>query len=134
MLEPKLELSHDLNKLSYDVIGAAIEVHRHLGPGYLESVYEDALAIELELRGIPFLRQLPLSIDYKGARIGNHQLDFLIDERLIVELKTVEAIAEIHRAQLLSYLKSTRLQLGLILNFKVPTMRDGVHRIILTRM
>ena len=113
------------------MIGAAIEVHRILGPGYLESVYESALAVELTLRGISFARQHPFSLDYKGHPVGEGRVDLLIAECLPVELKTVDIVAPIHRAQLLSYLKALRLPLGLLLNFKAPTLRDGIVRVVL---
>lgn len=113
------------------VIGAAIEVHRALGPGYLESVYEEALAVELGLRGVEFLRQPTFALNYKGHRVGEGRMDLLVDGCLVVELKTVDAIAPIHRAQVLSYLKALRLPLGLLLNFKAETMRDGIVRIVL---
>jgi len=121
-----------LDRLAHDVIGAAIEAHRLLGPGFLESVYEEALAIELSLREIPFSRQHHVWVDYKGQRVGQGTLDFLVGERLVVELKTVEALAPIHHAQVISYLRSTGLQLGLLMNFNVPVLKDGIRRIILS--
>ncbi len=114
------------------VIGAAIEVHRHLGPGYLESVYEEALAIEFGLQGIPFERQKTIAAIYKGRPVGEGRLDFLVAGQLVVELKTVDAFAPIHKAQVISYLKATQLDLGLLLNFKVPVLRKGIKRVIQT--
>ena len=114
------------------VIGAAIEVHRVLGPGYLESVYEEALAVELDLRGIPFERQKAVAVDYKGYAVGEGRLDLLVDSRLVVELKAVEALAPIHTAQVMSYLKAMRVPLGLLLNFNVPLLKAGIKRIILS--
>ena len=116
---------------AFAVIGAAIEVHRTLGPGYLESVYEEALAVELSLRGLSFERQHAFALDYKGHRVGEGRLDFLVDNCLVVELKAVEAIAPVHRAQVISYLKALRLPLALLLNFKAETLRDGIVRIVL---
>jgi GxxExxY protein len=113
------------------VIGAAIEVHRILGPGYLESVYEEALAAELEIRGIPFQRQVVFSLDYKGRAVGTSRLDLLVDGCLVVELKAVEMIAEIHVAQAISYLKATSHRLALIINFNMPRLVDGVKRVAL---
>lgn len=113
------------------VIGAAIEVHRHLGPGYLESVYEEALAVELTLRGIPFARQAVFGLDYKGHVIGEGRLDFLVDDCLIVELKAVESLAPIHTAQCISYLKANQRRLALLINFNVPVLKDGIKRIAL---
>ena len=96
------DVSPELNRLTEAVIGAAIEVHRHLGPGYLESVYEEALGIELDLRGIPHQRQVPVSVDYKDRPVGEGRLDLLVGDRLVVELKAVEALAPIHHAQVIS--------------------------------
>lgn len=124
------EISNELNHLVERVIGAAIEVHRALGPGYLEKVYEEALAVEFRLQEIPFERQYPVSVIYKGHPCGEGKLDFLVGGVLVVELKTVEQFAEIHRAQVISYLKVTGLDLGLLINFHVPILKDGVKRVI----
>ncbi|MEO9254337.1 MAG: GxxExxY protein, partial [Tepidiformaceae bacterium] len=101
------EPSAAVNELSRQTIGAALEVHRCLGPGFLESVYESALCIEMQARGIRFVRQAPISVSYKGRPVGESRLDLLVDDLLIVELKAVEALLPIHQAQLLSYLKAT---------------------------
>jgi GxxExxY protein len=119
------------NQAAFHLIGAAIEVHRHLGPGYLETVYEEALAIELGLRNISFERQVPISIPYKGHHVATSRLDLVIDGVLVVELKAIDTILPIHRAQLLSYLKATGHHLGLVLNFKVATLREGISRVVL---
>ena len=129
MIEPDKQV----DELARAVIGAAIEVHRHLGPGYLEGLYEEALGVELAQRNIPFERQKEISVDYKGHAIGKHRLDFLIGGSLVVELKTVDELAEIHQAQVISYLKATRLSLGLLINFNVPVLKDGVQRVVCTR-
>jgi GxxExxY protein len=126
----KPEPSPELNELTEAVIGAAIEVHRHLGPGYLESVYEGALTVELSLRGIPFERQLAIPVCYKGCSVGEGRVDFLVGKVLIVELKASEALVPIHRAQVISYLKALGLSLGLLINFNVPTLRAGIRRVI----
>lgn len=118
-------------KLSHDVIGAAIEVHRVLGPGYLEMVYEQALALELAGRGVPFARQAIIDVEYKGQRIGEGRLDFLVGGVLIVELKATEVLAPVHQAQVISYLKATGCRLGLLINFNVPILKEGVKRIAL---
>ena len=110
----------DVDELARRVIGAAIEVHRHLGPGFLESVYEEALCVELELREIPFERQRPIGVDYKGHSVGQGRLDLLVGDRLLIELKAVDRLAPIHNAQVMSYLKATKLHLGLLINFDVP--------------
>ena len=127
ILEPSAEANHLANL----VIGAAIEVHRHLGPGYLESVYEECLGIELTERGIEFQRQHPISVRYKGHIAGESRLDLLVGKILIVELKAVDALAPIHTAQVISYLKATELRLGLLINFNTVLLRNGIDRIVL---
>lgn len=128
MVEPNKRV----DRLARQVIGAAIEVHRHLGPGFLENVYEEALAIEFTLRNIPFERQTPLPVDYKEHHVGEGRVDLLVGGELLVELKAVEALAPIHKAQLISYLKATGLHLGLLINFNVPVLRAGVQRVVLS--
>jgi GxxExxY protein len=118
--------------LSRSVIGAAIEVHRALGPGFLESVYEEARAVELEQREISFVRQQPIGVSYKGHLVGQGRIDFLVDDQLIIELKAIEALLPIHSAQLLSYLKTTRCPVGLLINFNVPMLIKGVKRLVLS--
>jgi GxxExxY protein len=120
----------ELDRLAHEVIGAAIDVHRILGPGLLESVYEESLCVELTLRRIPFARQVPLSVDYKRHRVGEARLDLLVNEKLVLELKAVDCIAPIHSAQLLSYLKMASLRFGLLINFNVPQLRKGIRRCI----
>jgi GxxExxY protein len=122
----------DLDRLARVTIGAAIEVHRALGPGFLEALYEEALSIELEERGIPHERQVALGVEYRGQRIGQQRLDLVVGGRLVVELKAVDALAPIHRAQVLSYLKAAHQPLGLLINFNVHTLRDGIRRVVLT--
>lgn len=122
--------SAEVNALSHEVIGAAIEVHRVLGPGYLESIYEEALCIELQARGIPFARQITFGVDYKGRRIGESRLDLLVGDRLVVELKAVEMLMPIHTAQALSYLKATGRELAIIINFNVSILKDGIKRVV----
>jgi GxxExxY protein len=126
----KKGISAELNALSHAVIGAAIEVHRTLGPGFLESVYEEALCVELKLRGISFESQVEVGVQYKGEPVGVGRLDILVAGALIVELKAVETLAPIHEAQLLSYLKATGHRLGLLMNFNIPVLRNGLKRII----
>jgi GxxExxY protein len=106
-------------------------VHRALGPGFLESVYEEALAIELAERGIPFSRQHIVGVAYKGRIVGEGKLDFLVSNQLVVELKTVDTLSPIHTAQLLSYLKATQCRIGLVINFNVPILVKGIKRIVL---
>jgi GxxExxY protein len=120
------------NKISVSVIEAAIEVHKVLGgPGLLESIYEDALAYELELRNIPIKRQLPIPVLYKGVPVRDAlRLDLLVDDRVIVEVKANENLLKVHSAQVLTYLRLTRCKLGLVLNFGQPLLRDGIARVV----
>ena len=122
-------MTENLNHLSEAVIGAAIEVHRHLGPGFLESIYERALAIELTERGIPHLFQVACPVSYKNRPAGDLRLDLLVDRQLVVELKSVEMLTSIHQAQLLSYLRATNLSLGLLINFNVTQLVRGIKRV-----
>jgi GxxExxY protein len=119
--ELRNEPDAELDRLAHDVIGAALEVHRTLGPGFLEAIYEEALCVELSLRRIPFARQVPIGVDYKGTLVGQARMDLLVDGRLVVELKAIECIAPIHVAQVLSYLKAARLRLGLLITFEVAS-------------
>jgi len=125
-----MEPSKELDDLVNSVIGAAIEVHRHLGPGYLENVYEEALGFELAERHIPYRRQHAISVNYKGKSVGEGKLDLLVADKLVVELKAVEALLPIHKAQVISYLKATKFHLGVLINFNVSVLRDGIQRII----
>jgi GxxExxY protein len=126
------EPDKEIDQMAHEVIGAAIEVHRILGPGFLESVYEEALCVELKLRGIPFERQLAVGVQYKGEKVGDGRMDILVNDELIVELKTVDILAPIHVAQTLSYLKATGHSLALLINFNVSVLKDGIKRVILT--
>jgi GxxExxY protein len=128
----RVEPNKRVDALTRAIIGAAIEVHRHLGPGFLEGVYEEALVIELALRGIPFERQKPVPVSYKGHSVGEGRIDLLVAADLLVELKAVEALAPIHTAQVISYLKATRLHLGLLIYFNVPVLRAGIQRVVLS--
>ena len=130
MLEP----TRQLDVLASAVIGAALEVHRILGPGFLESIYEEALAIELDLRGIRFKRQGMISVSYKGRLIGEGRTDFMIEGALIFEIKAVDKLTPVHQAQVLSYLKATGYRLGLLMNFHERLLRDGLKRIVLTTL
>jgi GxxExxY protein len=123
-----------VDELARQVIGAAIEVHRILGPGFLESVYEEALAIEFDLRGIPYERQKPMILEFKGKIVGDSRLDFLVGGALVIELKAIEAIHPIYPAKVLHYLKMCNLQLGLIINFHVVLLKDGIKRIARTHL
>jgi GxxExxY protein len=126
------EMKRAANELSREVIGAAIEVHRHTGPGMLEEAYEECLCHELVIRNIPFLRQHPVCIDYKGKVIDSaYKIDILVDDLVIIELKSVKELADVHEAQLMTYLRLHHRWLGLLMNFNVPVLRDGILRRVL---
>jgi len=118
-------------ELSYEVVGALIEVHRWLGPGQLESIYQRAVEKELALRGIPFEAQVAVPALYKGDDMGELVLDLIVDDSIVLELKAVTSILPVHRAQLMSYLRATGCRLGLLVNFHVPVMIQGIKRIAL---
>ncbi len=117
--------------LTFKIIGAAMEVHRELGPGLLESLYESALCIELENRGIPYERQKPLLVNYKGCDIGNLKADILVDGQVIVELKAAKELTDVDTAQILSYLKATKMRRGLLINFNVKMLKNGIKRFVI---
>lgn len=120
-----------LDEISESVIGACIEIHRCLGPGLLESAYEECLCHELSVRGIPFERQKPLPVVYKTVKLDcGYRLDLVVAQTLIVELKAVETLLPIHEAQLLTYLKLSNMPLGLLINFHVPVLKQGLKRIV----
>ena len=122
----------EMNQLTEEVIGACIEVHRHLGPGLLESAYRQCLCHELELRGIPFQPEVQLSVRYKGKELDcGYRVDLLVDNRLVLELKCLDAIHPIHKAQLLTYLKLGGWKIGLLINFNVKVLKDGITRMVL---
>ncbi|MBF2085398.1 GxxExxY protein [Thermoleptolyngbya sp. C42_A2020_037] len=121
----------ELDEISGQVIGAAIAVHRELGPGLLESAYEACLVHELRQRGVQIEQQIPQPVFYKGLQLEcGYRLDLLVENRVIVELKAVETLLPIHEAQLLTYLKLRQLRLGLLINFNVPTLKDGIKRLL----
>lgn len=120
------------NDLTRNIIGAAIEVHKLLGPGLLESAYEECLAREFALRGIRFERQKPAPVVYKDVKLEcGYRMDFLVDGQVVVELKAVEALAPVHEAIVLTYLRLSGCRLGLLINFNVPVPKDGIRRFIL---
>jgi GxxExxY protein len=122
----------ELNQVTEQIIGGAIEVHKALGPGLLESAYEDCLCRELVVRGIPFERQRPLPVEYKGTRLAcGYRLDLLVAGAVVVEVKAVSCIEPVHEAQLLTYLKLGGWKVGLLINFNVPVLKDGIRRRIL---
>jgi GxxExxY protein len=130
--EPRVPGGLIAEPLTEQIIGAAIEVHRELGPGLLESVYEECLCWEFRSRNISFVRQLELPIIYKGRRIqGSYRLDLVVDDAVVVEIKCVEKLLPVHEAQLLTYLKLTGKRVGLLINFKVPVLHRGIVRRVL---
>ena len=124
------ETAPEVNDVARRVVDAAVEVHRHLGSGYVESMYEKALAIELGLRCVHFERQANCRVDYKGEEVGEGRMDLLVERCVIVELKAVDRLNDVHVAQVLSYLKATGLSLALLINFNVPVLLRGVRRVV----
>jgi GxxExxY protein len=127
-----MKTKSELNELSGIIIDAAIEVHRELGPRLLERVYEASLAKELRLRGISSVRQLPQPVIYKGEELEDegYKIDLLVEDSIIVELKTVSELLPIHHAQLLTYLRLSEKKLGLLINFHVPLLKNGIKRLV----
>jgi GxxExxY protein len=120
-----------VNEIAEKVIGAAIEVHRHLGPGLLESAYDECLCYELSRQGVRFERQVHLPIDYKGLHLDcAYRLDLVVENALIVELKAIEALLPIHKAQVLTYLRASQKHVGLLINFNVPMLKAGIKRVV----
>lgn len=115
-------MSHDFEALSSSVIAAAIAVHKDLGPGFLESIYENAFKVALRHRGIIYEAQRPVRIFYESEEVGEHRLDFVVENQIVVELKAVKELLDVHFAQVRSYLKATRLHVGLLMNFYAPTL------------
>ncbi|MFW5968041.1 MAG: GxxExxY protein [Persicimonas sp.] len=121
----------DYDRLSYRINGLAIQVHRHLGPGLLESAYEACMEFELQQAGLRYERQKPLPVVYKGQRLEcGYRLDFVVERRIVLELKAVCTVDKIHKSQLLSYLRLGGWKLGLLLNFNVETMKNGIERVV----
>ena len=112
-------------------IGCAIEVHRQLGPGYLESIYSQALEIELQSRGLAFERERAIVVDYKGHRIAGQRVDFIVEGRLIVEIKSVARLDPVFQARLISYLRTSGIRAGLLINFNSMLLKEGLKRIVL---
>ena len=120
------------NELTHAIIGAAIEVHKNLGPGLLESTYEECLSHELSLRNLRFERQKPILVVYKQTKLEcGYRIDLLVESKVVVELKSVEGFAPIHEAIVLTYLRLAGHRLGLLINFNVPTLKDGIRRFVL---
>jgi GxxExxY protein len=128
-VDEEMEPDPELKRLTNAIIGAAIEVHRHLGPGFAQSVYEAALAIEFESRGITVSRQHRFDVRYKGVLVGEGFLDFLVEGKVVVELKAVDSLASVHTSQVISYLRATHHKLALLINFNTKLLKDGVRRV-----
>ena len=123
--------ARSFDELTDSVIAASIDVHRHLGPGLLESAYEECLCHEISLRKLAFERQVPLPVRYKAVSLDcGYRLDVVVDNRLVLELKAVESLQPIHEAQLLTYLKLSGMKCGLLINFNVPVLKAGLKRIV----
>jgi len=123
---------NNLNELTDAIIGAAMEVHRTLGPGLLESTYEMCLCLEPAIRGIPFERQVPIAVEYKGVKLDcGYRADIVVDEMILVEIKAIDSMLPIHDAQLLSYLKLGGWKIGLLINFNVELLKNGLRRRVL---
>ena len=125
-------MKREFDELSNMIIGCCIEVHKHLGPGLLESVYQNCLAHELKLNNIPFEKEFPLPVEYKGIRLDcGYKLDFVVDKKVILELKSVNKILGIHEAQILTYMKLLKAKQGFLINFNVKLLKDGITSFVL---
>jgi GxxExxY protein len=124
---------HEVNQLTEAIIGLAIEVHRHLGPGLSEAAYERALCIELTEAGLPFHRQIGIPVVYKGEVVAEYRPDLVVAQLVVVDVKSVERLIAVHAAQMLTYLRVTGCELGLLLNFNEPVLKTGIRRVILQR-
>ena len=125
-------MEKQFSRHSHSVIGCAIEVHRNLGPGLLESIYEQCLAREFELKGISFERQKVLPIEYKGVQLaGDYRIDLLVENEIIIEIKSVNKLMGIHEAQILTYMKLAKIKYGLLINFNVALLKEGLKSFIL---
>ena len=127
-----MNLMEDINQLTYRIIGCAYEVHHILGPGLLESTYETCLCYELEKAGIKYEKQKELIINYKGVRLDNgYRIDILVENNIVIELKSVEALLPVHTAQIMTYIKLSKKRIGLLINFNVTNLQNGIHRYII---
>jgi len=124
------EQEYPLQEPTEAIIAGAVEVHRELGPGFLEKIYENALVLELEARGHEVERQVAVNVGYRGQTIGRHRLDLLVDDQVVVEIKSVKALAQAHKAQLRSALKAAGKRVGLLMNFNQATLASGLKRVI----
>jgi GxxExxY protein len=129
LMDEELEPDPALREVTNQIIGAAIAVHKELGAGYPEAIYQRAMAMEFEARGIEFEEEWVFQVTYRGRHVGNGRIDFLVARKVIVELKAVDQLAGIHTSQVITYLKATKLRLGILINFNVSLLKDGVRRI-----
>jgi GxxExxY protein len=126
-----MAIAPDLNGITHGIIAAAIEVHRHLGPGLLESAYQECVCHELSRMGLSFTREVHLPLSYKGLKLEcSYRLDLLVEDEIVVEIKSVEQILPVHSAQLLTYLKAANKQIGLLINFNVLVLKHGIKRLV----
>jgi GxxExxY protein len=123
--------TNELNEITEKIIGCAIEVHRHLGPGLLEHAYEEALCIEFQLQGLNYQRQVAAPLTYKGRAIGEYRIDLLVEDAVVVEIKSVERYDPVFEAQVLTYLRMTGKRIGLLMNFNSRLLKDGIKRFVL---
>jgi GxxExxY protein len=129
--KPEIAEGAEINRLTEKIIASAIDIHRHVGPGLLESAYQECLAYELNQGGIRFEREVHLPIQYKTLKLDcSYRLDFLVENTVIVEVKSIDELTKIHSAQLLTYLKAARKQVGLLINFNVPMLKQGLRRLV----
>ena len=130
VVRPGVEPDQELDSLASAVIGAAIEVHRNLGPGLDEILYESGLCVEFCIRGISFARQVVVPVAYKGEVIGDKRIDLIVENRLIIELNAVECLTALHKVQLHTYLKIMKCKLGLLINYNSSVLKDGIKRVV----
>jgi GxxExxY protein len=129
LVDDEMQPDPQLNQVTNAILGASFEVHTDLGPGYQEAIYANALEIEFRRRGIRFRRECAFDVLYKGEPVGRGRVDFIVEESVLVELKAVETLTPLFTAQVISYLKATKLRLALIINFNVKRLKDGIKRI-----
>jgi GxxExxY protein len=128
---PSSPFSESLERIVHDTIGCALEVHRQLGPGLLEAIYADALAIELDLQKLRFHREFEIAIQYRGIPLRLHRVDLVVEGQVLVEIKAVERMHPLYHAQVLSYLRASGLRIGLLINFNSHLLKEGIKRIVL---
>ena len=132
ILHAPMAINNKLNRITGEVIGAAIEVHRHLGPGLLERPYRECLSRELSIRRVPHYLERPLPVEYKGYKLGRaYSIDLLVEDSVVIEVKSVESLAPVHEAQLITYLSLGGWKVGLLINFNVEVLKNGVRRKVL---